>query len=392
MNLKPIAFVVACIILAACTPTEENRATQNSFWARQTATVWTLTPTINPTATAIPTPTKSPTPTITPTPVLPVGMGTQLPQALHLQTINPENVSQLQLIRSIPVGLYRVVSLLFSPDGSSLAADYNVRGYPEKQFILANVNAGTYSLYPGVHPAFSPKGDYVVTNGKISRFQNGQVTDEIKSLEGIGYPYSFSPDASVLITNISDTWSSSIRVYDTTNWSELRSFVSRRGSKLISPNAETYVIYDNSGNLAIRSLLDDSLVTYGNYDVRSIGYSSDGNYLGINVFDGMIFVFDLTDIKIPRSTEIHNEGRCFQEGGLSFSPDNQLLALACEENGIQIVKIWSFPDADLLASIPVGKGAMSLSFSPHGRMLAIGVSKSFYPDPEENEIWLMGIP
>jgi WD40 repeat protein len=310
---------------------------------------------------------------------------------LNLQAIGPENVSQIRLLRSIPMDYRRITSLLFSPDSQYLLADFNVQGRAANQFISIQVNDGAYNSHEGIYPSFSVDGKYIAASGTISRFENGQPAEKIKTLEGIKSPMSFSPDGELVAGSMAAGWLAGIRVYRMSDWSEIRSFTPKIGDRRISPDWATYVVWGES-TLAIHSLQDDSLLASGDYATRSIAYSQDGKFLGLNDYYGMIYVYDLSDARNPLLMSIQNEARCYQRDGLVFSPANDLLALVCEENGVGIVKVWSFPDAQLLTAIPIGKGGMSLNFSPDGKMLAIGMLTSFHPDPEVNEIWLMGVP
>jgi WD40 repeat protein len=391
MKTHRLPVFALCLLLFACAPSPEKIAAQTSVAATRTAESWTLTPSITSTLTFTPSPSATFTPTVTPTPVLPVGEGTPLPGNLNLNVISPENVYQLQLLRSIPTDLHRITGLLFSMDSQFLMADFNVGGWGNGGFISANVEDGSYVFVSGYDPALSSDGAYIAVSGTISSLVDGQPADVTKVLYGIKAPMSFSPDGQFVAGTMSAGMLAGIHIFDTTDWSETRSFQPHYGEMLISPNWQTYVVWGES-TFAIRSLMDDSLVAYGDYGIRSIAYSQDGTFLGLNDYYGTIYVYNLSDIEQPLPLSIWNEAHCYNRHGLAFSPDTRLLILACEENGLEIIKIWSFPDGRPLTAIPVERGAMSVAFSPDGKMLAIGMLSSFYPDPEVNNIWLMGIP
>jgi WD40 repeat protein len=397
MRSYSLPFLTLCILMAACAPSQETLATQTAVAANSTAAAWTPTPTITPTATATPTPSATPIPSATPRPALPVGVGTPLPDTLNLKVISPENASQLRLVRSVPLDTFGPQNLIFSPDGETMLINPIQQAYGQS-ILLLDPNNGVYQTINGDGAVFSPDGKtiaiYYQSMGlKIYAFENGQPTSLVHSLDGIGHIrgsspnpvlMSFSPDGSLFAGDSS----SGIHIYNTSDWSEVDLIPARYADKRISPDWSTYALWSSS--FVLRNYPEDTFITSGEYIVRNITFSPDSRYLAFNDFYGPVMIYDLTAPGQPFMV-IEQTAQSYTQNSLAFSPDGQLLALACGENG-QVIKIWRFPEATLLAAFPTSLAQSGLAFSPDGKMLAVGIYTSIWPAQNQTELWLLGIP
>jgi hypothetical protein len=388
-----------CLLLVACAPSPEKIATQTAIAATHTSDSWTRTPTNTPTATATSTPANTATPTATLTPALPVGAGTPLPATLNLKVISPENLSQLKLLRSIPLGSFGVENVQFVQNEPYILI-IPVQQYYSQYIYLVNYEDGTYQTQRGDGAVISPDGKtiaiYRLSAGTgIFSFENGQPTTQIKFLDGIGNINGSSPNAALLSFSpdgslFAGDSRSGIHIYSTSDWSEVDLLPARFGAKRISPEWSAYALWGN-GSVVFRTFPDDTFIMSDEHLNSNITFSPDGRYLAYNDFYGPVRIYDMIDPGQPWMV-IQQNDPCYTEESIAFSQDNQLLALGCLRNGRGIINIWRIPDGTLSRTIQASAYLSGLTFSPDGKLLSAGVYTSVWPAQTQTELWLWGIP
>ncbi|HVO99038.1 MAG TPA: hypothetical protein VMT15_13265 [Bryobacteraceae bacterium] len=117
---------------------------------------------------------------------------------------------------------------------------------------------------------------------------------------------------------------------------------------------------------------------FGRYAPISIAIGPDGSTLAAGYWDAIILWNMLTGKKLAA---IIGVGRYV--GGLSFSPDGNLLAAGTDAGGLQL---WDAIGHSRVASIDIGGGDVSRpEFSPDGRFVAVGVYGT-------GTAWLVEVP
>ncbi len=110
--------------------------------------------------------------------------------------------------------------------------------------------------------------------------------------------------------------------------------------------------------------------------VYSVAFNSDGDMLASKSKEGTIKIWNPIT-RQPLSTINTNTG-----GGIVFSPDGRLLASGDEKG--KVVNLWNPNTGKIIKTIKEHKGEVSsLTFSPHGTVLAIGT--------RDNKIYLWNI-
>jgi WD40 repeat protein len=98
--------------------------------------------------------------------------------------------------------------------------------------------------------------------------------------------------------------------------------------------------------------------------VYSISFSSKGNLLAIGQDNGQIIIFRITDGKMIRMLEGHND--CVNS--VHFSPDGKLIASASDDKSI---RIWNTNTGKIIRILEGHKHSVnSIDFSPDGKLIA----------------------
>jgi Tol biopolymer transport system component len=188
------SFLLFCIILLGCSPSNEKQATLTSSVKTQTADVWTVTPTY--TATPVPTYTPSLTPTISPTATI-TPTATATPKPTLTPTFAPYDYSQLP---------GKLAYMTFMCSVEALCTDLLV----SKPDLSAAENITKNESGLSLKPIWSPLGRYIVYTHFISG-ENGMTQlrlydfktkkNRVLTPKGIGdtYGLSFSPDERYLV-------------------------------------------------------------------------------------------------------------------------------------------------------------------------------------------------
>lgn len=147
-NVPPTATDMAQVADTAVPATHTVTNTATPF---PTSTP-TATPTITPTPTETATPTITPTPTNTPTPELPVGLGTAVPEPLHV--LHPENAAQI--IELARYGDGELLDVQLSQDESTLYLIYSTGLY------TFDVETGEMAKAVDVFIPYNPRQPFTV--------------------------------------------------------------------------------------------------------------------------------------------------------------------------------------------------------------------------------------
>ena len=143
----------------------------------------------------------------------------------------------------------------------------------------------------------------------------------------------------------------------------------------ISPNGVTVASsfwgkLDITGRISLWNVSDGTLLrimnkgSNGNANgFESIAFSPDGQTLASGSFDEVIRLWDVSDGSLLRTFE----GGGWNEYGVVFSPDGQILAAAS-----QTVCLWRVNDGALIKTLGGNEYYRSTAFSPDGQMLAAG--------------------
>jgi len=276
----------------------------------------------------------------------------------------------------------------FSPDGEILAFATGdaVRLWRVSDWTLLREVEGN-TLDTAIRAAFSPDGTMLASISYTGRVQLWQVADG-KSLAsfgpGSGTCYgalAFSPDSQTLVSAAMDLqfW----RVPDGTSIRILEGYIPPVRSVAISPDGRTITAVSEGpsaagSNVRLWRVSDGSaraLAEGG--EALSVAYSPDGAHLALGMWDGTVWLWQLSDDKLLHTMERHSA----QVQSVAFSPDGKLLA----SSAMGEVRLWQVGDGTLLRTLePSGAGWMeSAAFSPDGDFLA-----SF----SNGKVWLWQMP
>ena len=282
----------------------------------------TLTPTFTPTTS--PTATETPTPTLTPE--LPLLQGTSLPQGREVISMN--NVTDLQLLARWGSGT--IEEIAWSPDGNWLAAGGSI----------------------GVH---------------VYDLHSLEVVTFIETDYGAN-SVAFSPDGSLLAAGMEDN---SIRLWQTTDWSPLRTITGHTGPVLsiaFAPDGSMLASGSQDYTIRLWRIPDGTLVrsfTQPTEPVIRVQYSPDGNTLATITGDRLARLWSVASGTYLRTLANGTNS-------VSFSPDSTLLATGRTYGGIEV---WGVEDGASIPAQSAGDGDMLVTFSPNGTTLA---SASWY--------------
>jgi WD40 repeat protein/transcriptional regulator with XRE-family HTH domain len=267
-------------------------------------------------------------------------------------------------LRTIAGGSPGVTSVVFSPDGHTLAS--------------SNTDAGDTQLWAVADPAHpKPLGQVPPGGGDVFG-----TTDSV----------AFGPDGHTLaigsldVTN-GDAVDSTIKLWDiadpTRPYRLDRSVASGTpvNSVAFSPDGHTLASGSLDGTIGLWDLADPAhpqslspIPARGTTAVQSVVFSPDGHTLASGGLDGTIRLWDLADPAHPQSlSPIPTGGIVYSVG---FSPDGRTLASGSLDGTI---RLWNVTDptqpSPLGQPLTGGTGAVhSVAFSPDGHTLASGNS------------------
>ena len=128
-------------------------------------------------------------------------------------------------------------------------------------------------------------------------------------------------------------------------------------------------IYDTTTFAKVASLREDSESKLGS-EVRTIGFSPDGQRLAISKRASDISIWDLSEQVIME--RLSGSGA----SSLEFSPCGNLLAFGTRLQG---AKLWNIIDKSRTVDLPVPEisdSVLSITFSPDGKLLAAGTNRA----------------
>jgi WD40 repeat protein/tRNA A-37 threonylcarbamoyl transferase component Bud32/Tfp pilus assembly protein PilF len=222
-----------------------------------------------------------------------------------------------------------ILSLAFSPDGTTLAAggwDASLRLWHAESGQSQSTPMGFASYVWSV--AFAPNGQLIAGGGKWDgrpelKTLLGSAETTVPSAHTAGITsIAFSADGKMLATA---SWDRTVRLKNVATGEELHTF---------------------KGHTSY---------------VSSVAFSPDGEYLATGSWDGTVKIW-YTRARLDQTTSAGGEvgGYC-----VSFSPDGHLLATSQSDS----VTVWDLMSAELPVSLP-GHGQTLAAFSPDGRTLA----------------------
>jgi len=250
----------------------------------------------------------------------------------------PETVveGQPEMVWSFPYEDNRLQSIAVSPDGQSMAAGLHNTTY-------------------------------------IHRLADGEIIDVLlnrHSVEDLDY----SADGLVLGAGVGLGGVSLLNIADGEEILQLHDGYNSRLA--FSPDGQNVATGSREGIIWIWRADDgENLAEFTAPDtnaVWSIHYNPAGTHLAAFHWDdnGTVNIWDIEEEQIVAAVQLEivlgSRNSAFR-----FSPDGEFMAGAVREEGADLVRLWSVPDAVMLDEFPVFGEMPDLAFSPDGKLLAV---------------------
>ena len=257
-------------------------------------------------------------------------------------------------------------SIIFSPDGSTLAGSFD-----DGKVGLWDVTTGTlkntFKGDTGIvwHLVFSPDGSTLagslddgkvglwdVTTGTSNATLEGHTNGVIKIV--------FSPDSSTLAI---ESWDNTVRLWDVTTGT-LKA--QREGHIIFSPDHTTYVGVSEDNSVQV---WDEGVIEGYMSAVLSVVFSPDGTTLASGNWDGTVRLWDVTTGTLKATLEGHTD----EVNIVVFSPDSTTLATASGSPSSvdTVVDLWDVATGTLKNTLEGHTSTVwSVVFSPNGTTLA----------------------
>ncbi|MDZ8264568.1 eIF2A-related protein, partial [Nostoc sp. ChiQUE01b] len=285
------------------------------------------------------------------------------------------DVSTGKAIKTLTGHSSRVNSVVFSPDGKTLAS-----GSADNTIKLWDVSTGKAMKTLTGHSSrvisvvFSPDGKTLASGSgdKTIKLWDVSTGKAIKTLTGHSSWVSsvvFSPDGKTLA---SGSYDNTIKLWDVSTGKAIKTLTghsSRVNSVVFSPDGKTLASgsYDNTIKLwdvntgkAIKTLTGHSS------RVNSVVFSPDGKTLASGSDDNTIKLWDVSTGKAIKTLTGHS-GTVYS---VVFSPDGKTLASGSDDNTI---KLWDVSTGKAIKTLTGHSGTVwGVVFSPDGKTLASG--------------------
>ena len=310
------------------------------------------------------------------------------------KTLNLWDVTSWREVRSLDSSGW-VSSLAFSPDGRTLVSasadsELGARTSNENAVRVWDVLTGQELRALLGHTdqvrsvAFSPDGRTVVSGSADRTVKLWDVATglELRTMAGHAEPVAsvaVSPDGQTFVSG-GDT----ITIWDVPSGRMLRSFggpAEATSSVVFSPDGRTLA---SSGDSTIKlwhaasGTVQRSLSGHSGW-VHSVAFSPDGHTLVSGGADNTIKLWDVASGRELRTVTGHYFGVfsvAFSSDGhtlASASPDRLTREILAPGTAISTVKIWDATSGRELRALPgQTEDALSVAFSPDGKMLAAG--------------------
>jgi RNA polymerase sigma factor (sigma-70 family) len=273
-----------------------------------------------------------------------------------------------------------VVSLVFSPDGKSLASTSHSFKVPNQ-----------------TEPTAVRLWDVATWEEKV----------KLRDNEGTFRRPTFSPDGKVLAASVGwkDEPEDQVKLWDTQTGKELGTIKEEQGHLIrrlvFSPDSKTLVlgIHSRAGDDPIRlwswaeQKANGSLKMDG--ECRDIRFARDGKTLVTMNEHGEVTFWDYETWREQKTVKAGTApGWAGEPHGFTLSEDEKLVALgyATKNNGKYEgrVDVRDTASGELLTTLALDTVVQEVAFSPRGRMLAAGCLKNVRTEHNARAVWLQG--
>jgi len=243
-------------------------------------------------------------------------------------------------VRTLSGHTGRVWSAAYSPDG-----DFIVTASEDETARIWNAatgqEVGTLSghTYWVRSAAYSPDGQFIVTAGddRTARIWNAATGEELHTLSGHAdrvWSATYSPDGRTIVTA---SYDATARIWD-----------AARGEEVRTLNILTSLGPVNDGQL---------------YDVTSVAYSPDGNFIVAAGADGTARIWDAAAGQEVRTLSGHTSG----VNSAAYSPDGLTIVTAGDDG---TARIWDADTGEALRTLTGHSRAVNgAAYSPDGRFI-----------------------
>lgn len=302
------------------------------------------------------------------------------------------NLSRPGDLAALSLGTDTGSALAVSPDGQTVAfspagpisGPYQIRLWNLSTHQSANLTTGFGNA--AISLAFSEDGGYLAASSlddtvKLWDLRSGQTPVLLSTLGASRapvYDISFSPDGNTLASTDGKT----VALWNVRG-NTLDGRADASAAVASSPDGRLFAVGTRTGNSAVVELYDMparrlvATLPMGSAGVTALAFSPNGKVLAAAVYTAPATV-RIWDVASRRLTGVIATGQQNQVHGMAFSPNSQLLATT--SLGDPDVRLWSATRLSRVAVIratqdwfsAVSYGQWAVSFSPDGRLLAVG--------------------